>query len=318
MTNTALALEIYAHRGGRGLSPENTLVAYKKALAIGVDYVDMDVNMTKDGVVVVTHDFSLNPYFTKGPQGHWIKSKNILIKSLTLKQLQRYNVCSKKPNTMYAKLFSHQVSKHFCKIPTLTEVIHYVKQRAGNRVGFQIEIKTNPLHPSWSYSAKKLAKAVVKIIHQQHIAKLTEVQAFDFRCLYAVQKLDPKIKTAYITQFDSKQQMLNSNPKLDTLWTGGPLLKNYNGSLVKMIAHLGGKFWDPQDVEVNKADVKKAHQLGLKVVVWNLSVRAKQVFDPKMIRRLIQWGVDGIITDRPDKLKALMQKLRMKLPPRIG
>ena len=139
-----------------------------------------------------------------------------------------------------------------------------------------------------------------------------------FRCLYAVQKLDPKIKTAYITQFDSKQQMLNSNPKLDTLWTGGPLLKNYNGPLVKMIAHLGGKFWDPQDIEVNKADVKKAHQLGLKVVVWNLSVRAKQVFDPKMIRRLIQWGVDGIITDRPDKLKALMQKLRMKLPPRIG
>jgi glycerophosphoryl diester phosphodiesterase len=64
-------VEIYAHRAGRGLMPEQTFAAYRGALRLGVDYVDMDVNMTKDGVLVITHDLGLNPNLTRDPEGNW-------------------------------------------------------------------------------------------------------------------------------------------------------------------------------------------------------------------------------------------------------
>ena len=241
------ALSIYGHRGARGLAPENTLIAYQMALAIGVDYVDMDINMTKDGVLVVTHNMSLNKDITKTKTGRWVRGKAVLIKSLNLKQLQQFNVCQIKPHTRYAKLFPHQRHYSFCSIPTLTEVIKYVKAKEKKPVGFQIEIKTDPEHADQGYSAEVMAKALVRILHKEHIAQRTQVQAFDFRCLRAIHRLDPQIKTAYLTEYDSSKQMLSSTHKIATCWTGGPLLKNYHGSIIRMIAALGGNLWDPTE-----------------------------------------------------------------------
>ena len=150
------ALASYGHRGTRGLSPENTLPAYYTALAVGVDYVDMDVNMTKDNVVVVTHNFALNPDITRNAKGRWIKKKTLIfVKDLTLKQLQTYDVGRIKPGTQYSKLFTSQWPVNNTHIPTLKQVIDYVKQRAGSQVGFQIEIKTDPAHPNSTYTPKK-------------------------------------------------------------------------------------------------------------------------------------------------------------------
>lgn len=312
----SFGLLIYGHRGARGLAPENTLVAYKKALAIGVDFVDMDVNMTKDGILVVTHDVALNPDLTKDARGHWIKKK-VLIKSLTLKELQRYNVCALKPGSPYAKYFKDQASYPPCTIPTLAEVIDLVQKLAGDQVGFQIEIKTDPEHPKTSFSPKILAHALALIIQEKKISAITEVQAFDFRCLQALQKFAPQIKTAYLTENDSKKNMLNPNIAIATLWTGGPLLKDYHDSIPKMIKALGGSLWDPQDVELNEALVNTAHQVGLKVVVWSWPEYSGTEYDAAMMQRLIHWKVDGIITDRPDLLRQLMIKLHLPVPKSI-
>src|SRR5512135_2602502 len=83
--------QIYAHRAGRGLMPEQTLPAYVFALRLGVDYVDMDIGMTKDGVLVITHDLTLNPDLTRDQNGRWITDQ-IPIRSLTLRELQKYDV----------------------------------------------------------------------------------------------------------------------------------------------------------------------------------------------------------------------------------
>lgn len=184
----AFGLEIYAHRGGRGIVPENTMPAYRASLALGVDFVDMDILMTKDGVIMATHNFSLNPDITRDKNGKYITNKNILIKSLTLDELKKYDVGKIKPKTKYAKLFSDQYSIPHTRIPTLREVIHYVKKNAGKKVSFQIEIKTAPGKPNWSYSPEKLATELAKILKEEGIVNRTEVQAFDFRCLLALQK----------------------------------------------------------------------------------------------------------------------------------
>ena len=143
MSFSASATDIYSHRGARGLFPENTLPAYQAALRLGVTTVDMDIGMTKDGVLVVTHNFALNPDITKDRYGRWIKRNDIYIKNLTLAQLKTYTVGSIKPGTPYATLFPAQHPVADTHIPTLKEVVDYVKHVAGNTVRFQIEIKTD-------------------------------------------------------------------------------------------------------------------------------------------------------------------------------
>ncbi|OAJ33892.1 Glycerophosphoryl diester phosphodiesterase precursor [Piscirickettsiaceae bacterium NZ-RLO1] len=311
----AHAVDIYGHRGARGLSPENTIPAYNTALRLGVNYVDMDITMTKDGVLVVNHDLNLNPNTTKNNKGQWVSKKNSpFINTLTLKQVQHYDVGSIKPGTSYSTLFSEQYPVQHTKIPTLKYVIQYVKAIAGEKVGFQIEIKTDPAHPHQSATPKQFATALAKLLKAEGIIDRTEVQAFDWPCLIALQKINPNIKTAYLTEAASNKQMTSDNPKIAGLWTGGHLLKNYNNSIPNMIHALGGKLWDPEDRELTKSSLKEAHKLGLKVVVWSDPVATGQPFDYKMMEKMISWGVDGIITDRPDQLRGLIAARGFNLP----
>ncbi|MCF6808457.1 glycerophosphodiester phosphodiesterase [Thiotrichales bacterium 19S9-12] len=305
-------VEIYAHRGGRGLYPENTLQAYNSVLNVGIDYVDMDVGMTKDGVVVVTHDLGLDPDITK-KNGQHIK-KAIPIYELTYQDLQAYDVGQIKPDSEYATYFPDQISAVNTKIPTLKEVITYVKSIAGERVGFQIEIKTDPKKPNETASPQEFVAGVYQVLKETGVINRTEVQAFDFRCLIALQKLDSNIKTAYLTDYDTNP---TSGPN-KTLWTAGYDVSDYDGSFPKMIKALGGSIWGPYEMDLTKEQLDQAHKLGVKVVVWGWPEDEGTEFNLKKIKEIINWGVDGIITDRPDRLRALLSSLEYKVPKRIG
>ena len=286
---------IYGHRGARGLVPENTIPAYAIALRIGVNYVDMDVGMTKDGVVVVTHDFALNPDLTRKPDGTWVENNQTLIKDLTYRELQKYDVGQLKPGTKYAANFPEQVVVTGTHIPSLQQVITYVRLHAGRKVNFQVEIKTDPAHPEWTYPPEKIARAVVKILKNNRIDKRTDLQAFDWRVLQIVQKLDCKIATAYLTDQDSERSMRDSDPKIAGRWTAEKLLKDYDDSIPKMIAASHGKIWGPESTELNAANVAEAHKYGLRVVPWAVNTEEE-------MGRMLELKVDGIITDRPDIL----------------
>jgi glycerophosphoryl diester phosphodiesterase len=285
---SAQAVSLYGHRGARGLMPENTLPSYATALKTKVDYVDMDVVMTKDHVLVVYHDLALNPDITRDLHGRWIKKK-VLIKDLTLEQLQQYDVGRINPNSNYGKLFYEQHAVDQTQIPTLRNVIQFVKTHSGNKnnkkVGFQIEIKNDPAHPDWTYSPNEIAKNLIKIIDEEKIADRTEVQAFDWQCLEVLQQLAPYITTAYLTD--------RATPHLFDV----PI----------KIYELGGKLWDPQDTELTQAKLDEAHRLGLKVVTWSYPEESGKVHDEAMVKKLIKMGVDGIITDRPDLVKNLIK-----------
>lgn len=309
----ALAVQIYAHRGGRGLSPENTLPAYQTSLGIGVDYVDMDINMTKDGTLVVQHDRSLNPAITKGSNGQFINPKQkIWVKDLTFQQLEQYTVGEIDPKSYYHALFPYQHSVPNTHIPTLVQVIHYIKSTAGKNVGFQIEIKTNPLQPNTTFTPEQIVAALDKILQQEKIVDRTEVQAFDWRCLIELQKIDPTVTTVYLTDKMQEDQMRAPNAATAGVWTAGYLLKNYDNSIPKMIAALGGKVWGPQFTQVTKARVAQAHKLGLKVVPWPW--RLKPGVKTAEMAQMIDDGVDGVITDRPDILRGLIAARGMNLP----
>ena len=105
--SNAMAFDLQGHRGARGLAPENTLEAFRTALAIGVSTLELDLAMTRDGILVVSHDSVLNPDHTRGPDGKFLAAAGPAIRSLTLDEVKRYDVGRLKPGTSYAARFPH-------------------------------------------------------------------------------------------------------------------------------------------------------------------------------------------------------------------
>lgn len=294
------AFDLYGHRGARGLAPENTLPSYKTALDHHVDFVDLDIAMTRDQVLIVQHDLTINPDITQDKHGNWVQNKSA-IKNLSLQEIRQYDVGHINKNTVYGKIFPHQRAYPGTSIPTLQEVIEYVKKR-NPYTGFQIEIKTDPTLPELSPSPELIAKALVNLIQKENIGRRTQIQAYDWRCLLAIQKIDRTLATAYLTDTVQEKLMQDPNPKIAGQWTAGKLLKDYQNSIPKMIKALGGRYWDPEDLEVTPENLKEAHELGLKVVAWSWAEKSGEI-NLNRIKKLIAMGIDGIITDRPDLVK---------------
>lgn len=320
-------VEVYGHRGARCLSPENTLPGYKTALKIGVDWVDLDIVVTRDNELMVYHDLWLNPDIVSKNGVFWAKSKEdffgnlpadqieqkivpYLIHNLTREQLKQYDVGVLNPSSQYATFFSEQVAVPNTVIPTMQEVIDYVNKAANKRVNFQIQIKTDPTHPAWSVSSKKFAALLYQMINKNKLIDRVEVQSFDWQSLYELQKLDKRIKTAYLAAMPQF-----SDSKETILWNGGKHLKDYHNSLPQMVKALGGACYEPEDVMLTKKDLEEAHQLGLKVVVWRSPEHTGNAFSYKATENLIKWGVDGIITDDPSQLVTMLIARGQRVPP---
>jgi len=330
-------VQVYAHRGVRAFYPENTMSGYAHALRIGTDWADMDIALTKDGEVVVTHDPVLNPNIVRDANGEFLaKNKEALsslplsdfarfnqkyaISHLTLDQVRLFDVGRINKNSGYAQYFPKQKAVDGEKVPTLREVIHFVKAHADERVGFQIEMKTEPAHPEYSADPKKFAQALYKILADEGIIDRAEIQAFDFRCLTELLKIDKRVKTAFLTSRDNERggadDFYSSDQAVATRWTGGPLAADY-GSIPKMVKALGGYAWEPEDVQLTKESLEEAHRLGLKVVVWSWPEMAGTAFDPVMTQKMIDLRVDGIITDDPGRLNRMLEKQGLPTPPKF-
>jgi glycerophosphoryl diester phosphodiesterase len=302
-------IEVYGHRGIRALAPEQTMPAYKAALMIGIDYVDMDINMTKDGSLIITHDLGLNQDFTKDENEHWI-SNATPIHHMALKEIQNYKVGEYKAGSNYANLFPNQAQIKNVHLPTLLEAIKFVKKIAGNKVGFQIEIKNDPTEPGMSATPKEYARKLYKILKEHNIIDRSEIQAFDWRNLIELNKIDSNIKTAYLTDLTSVT-LLDSEKGT---WMAGLKPKDFDHSYPKMVKHLGGYCWEPFIKDLTKKDLDEAHRLGLKVVPWGWAEEEKTDFDYDMMLKVIDWKVDGIITDRPDILRGILSSRNYNVP----
>lgn len=331
------SVQVYAHRGARSFAPENTLPAYRAALSIGADWVDMDVVLTKDGEVLVSHDLVVNADIARDGAGQFIAPSREALKALppaqraeydrkyaarnlTLRELQGFDVGRLNPESAYAGFFPDQVPVDGARMPTLRDVVRYVNKTAQNRTGFQIEMKTDPAHPEYSPDPRALARALHQVLKEEGVIGRAEVQAFDWRCLYELRRLAPGVKTAYLTSRDNEPGGADSfyaeDLKLAGLWTGGKLVKDYGGSIPRMVKALGGFAWEPEDAELTKAALDEAHRLGLKVVVWSWPEKLGTTFDAGLVAKLISWGVDGIITDDPGRLSSMLAARGLRVPRR--
>jgi glycerophosphoryl diester phosphodiesterase len=277
-----LGLGIQGHRGARALFPENTLEGFVAASALGVAAFELDVGMTADGVVVVSHDPVLNPDITRDGSGGWLARRGPAIRSLTFGELERYDVGRIRPGSRMDVLFPEQAPCDGARIPTLAAVLAALP---GAR--FTVEVKTDPAHPDWTAAAAVLADATLAVIDAAFASDRVIVEAFDWRVQRHVRRTRPGVRLAWLTRAETVRDAA-------LWWDGG----RAGGSVPGCVAAEGGPVWAPDHSDLTEAQVHEAHALGLLVLPWTVN-------RPADMTRLIGWGVDGLISDRPDLAKKL-------------
>jgi glycerophosphoryl diester phosphodiesterase len=295
------AFDLQGHRGARGLAPENTLAAFERALEIGVTTLELDVGLTADGVVVVSHDPYLNPSITRTADGKWLESRGPLIKNLTFAAVQRYDVGRIQPDSAYARTFSRQQPRDGERIPALATLFQWVKSRAAHEVRFNIETKLFPTQAEATAEPHVLTRALLDVIQQEGMSDRVSIQSFDWRSLQLVQKWAPSIPTVCLSV-----QSASANNLIDGQWTAGLKLAEH-ATPAHMVKAAGGKVWSPNFNDLSQSSVAQAQGLGLQVIPWTVNSEAD-------LKRMIDWRVDGIITDYPDRLRDLMRERGMTLP----
>ena len=304
----ARGFDLQGHRGTRGLMPENSLPAFEKALALGVTTLELDTVLTADGVVVVHHDRRLSPPRTRDGAGEWIAEEAPpAILSLTAAELAAYDIGRARPDSRYAGRWPEQAGRDGVAIPALAEVLARAEAISGGAVRYNIETKVSPLSPEDSADPEVIAAALIAVIRDAGVAARAAVQSFDWRTLQVVQRDAREIETVYLTAEQDWLDNLGRGDPAPSPWLGGLAIDWAAVTLPQAISRAGGAVWSPYYRDLTEADLMEAQQLGLRVVVWTVN-------DPADMASLIDLGVDGLITDYPDRARRVMAEKGMTLP----
>ena len=300
------AFDLQGHRGARALAPENTLPAFARALAIGVTTLETDIAITRDGRLIISHDPALNPDITRGPDGQFLAARGPVIWHTDFAELQRYDVGRLKPGTRYAGLYPAQQPADGSRLPLLADLFALVKKSGNTEVRFALETKLNPNAPLDTMAPEPFARALIAAIREAGVAGRTTVLSFDWRTLQVVQKEAPEIGTVYLTAQQRWLDNVGANDTAGSAWTAGFKYADH-GSVPKLIKAAGGRIWSCFHGDLDAEKVQQAQSLGLTVLAWTVN-------EPADIVRAMDIGVDGIVTDRPDLVRAEMQRRGMALP----
>ncbi|MFN0093075.1 MAG: glycerophosphodiester phosphodiesterase family protein [Acidimicrobiales bacterium] len=313
---TAFTLE--GHRGARGLRPENTLAAFGAALQVGVTTLELDTGVTKDGVVVVSHERRLSslecrdtgPLFPGDPLYPYVGrtdrlSDGKLIRELTLAQIKTLDCGARHP------LPADRAADPFlptieavpgASMPTLAEVFE-LAERYGAAVQFDIETKIDPTAPGDTVDPETFAATVVEVIERYGMTERSMLQSFDWRTLRSAQRLAPGLRLVALAQAPT---IFPGTP-----WTAGLEVRSpapFDEEVATLAREVGAWAISVRYPDLTDSLIEAARRYGMAVVAWTVN-------DPADMARLIERGVDGLITDYPDRARVVMAAHGLALPP---
>jgi glycerophosphoryl diester phosphodiesterase len=307
LTTTAYGFDLQGHRGARGLMPENTLPGFATALAIGVTTLELDLAVTRDLQVVVSHNPRLEPELARDANGEWLKKSSPVINSMTLEMVKSYDVGRLNPATRYAERYPEQQRLDGVQVPTLNEVFELANKSGNQSVRFNIEVKINPEYPELTLPPRKFVALVIKVVRSHEMGDRVSLQSFDWQVLQAVQDLAPDVTTSYLTANQRWLNNLQTGMPGPSPWLNGLDIDDFDGNAARAIKAAGGDIWSSYHQEVDADAIKNAHDLGLKVSVWTVNETGR-------MRELIAMDVDAIITDYPDRLRQVVEQLGLPVP----
>ena len=283
----AQTILVHGHRGSRATRPENAIPAFEYAIEHGADVLELDVAVTKDNVLVVSHSPVLNSSYPGervcvGPP----LAKDTPIHSLTLVELKQYDCGSQ---TLMA--FPTQKAVPHTTIPTLDEVLDLAPRGTFQ---YNVETKIFPLHPEMTPSPEVFVQMIDAAVSKRHLQSRVILQSFDFRTLHAMEKLDPAIR----------RSALFGQAKYDKLMG----IDEPDKSFANMAKVSGANILSPDASLVTPSEVAVAHKLGLQVAPYTPNT-------PDEWRRLADAKVDAIITDDPEALLAWLRAQKPALHP---
>ena len=269
---TAAKIEVQGHRGARGSRPENTLPAFSFAIDNEVDTLELDIAVSSDDQLVISHEPALTPERCLDPNGQKLTAP-IFIRSLKYDEIKKYDC-----GTLGNEKFPGQVSVVKTPMPRLEDLFIMVeksKAPAASKVHFNIETKIYPSKPELTPEPKEFARKIIELAKKHHMLDRMILQSFDDRTLLAAKILEPKLVTS----------MLTSDNHID-------YVKVAQSAKVDIIS--------PDYEWILADDVKRMHSAGIKVLPW--TVNSISGWD-----HMIKLGVDGIISDQPKELIAYLK-----------
>jgi len=309
--------DLQAHRGGIGLTVESTLASFAKGIETGVSTLELDLQITKDGREVITHDRKISdtkcldtaPVTPNDPQFPYVGK---YIKDLTFAQVRSLD-CGSRTQPQ----FPGQQASPGAKMPTLAEVFALADSYRASQVKFNIETKVEAGAPQETAPREQFVDVALREINAAHMQSRVSIESFDWGSLRLVQERQPQIPTVALTNKD----FLQVGQPGKSPWLGGIDADDFGGDLVAAAASLGFKaispvHGTPQNGTVTDANyvpyvtadmVRRAHATGMQVIPWTVD-------DKPTMRALLGMGVDGMITDYPNELRDVMAESGMKLP----
>lgn len=307
--------DLEAHRGGRDVRPENTLYSYAYAIELGATSIECDMQLTKDGQIVMSHNPILNSDITRDENGNYIENNKYDIRLMTVDELKKFDVGVMDPNCgEYYDLHGKTQFTYDAKIPTLEELMQLIQSYGDKNIVLNIETKSYPDPASAGYKnnadPKKFVEVFNNIVKKYDMEDRVVLQSFDWQTLIEMKKLNPNISTSALWQeqpsWGRDSESLRRYEKKKSSWLGGLDIKDYQGNPVKAAHAIGADIISPYYTEISKQDVDEAHSLGIKVVPWTVN-------NEKDMNMLLDMGVDGIISDKPWLLKQVLEKRNIKL-----
>jgi glycerophosphoryl diester phosphodiesterase len=295
--------DVEGHRGTRGLRPENTLAAFGKALQLGVSTLELDTGVTKDGVVVVSHERRISPLECQDTGGNQVVGQ--LIRDLTLAQIKTLDCGTRRPPDPATDPFvATQESVPGTRMPTLAEVFALANRYGADDVQFNIETKIDPTVDD-TVDYRTFTRRVVDVIAAYGMTERSMLQSFDWRTLVEAKRIQPSLRTVALAQAPT---IFPGTP-----WTAGVAVDAdaWNGTLARAAKSVGAKVLSPRYQDLTDPLIHEAHAQGLLVVPWTVD-------DAPTMASLIDRGVDGIISDYPNVLRDVMASKGMALPRRYA
>jgi glycerophosphoryl diester phosphodiesterase len=310
--------DLQAHRGGLGLRVESTLASFGNALRLGVSTLELDVQITEDQQAVVTHDRRISgakcldtaPVTPGDPEFPYVGK---FIHTLTLAQVRTLDCGSQTlPN------FPGQLAVPGATMPLLREVFALVKRYdPAGRVKLNIETKVEAGAPHETAPREQFVQVTVAEIRAAGLLRQATIQSFDWGALMRVRQVERRLPLVALTNID----FLQTGQPGASPWLGGIDIDDFGGDPIKAIRSFGAAAFSPvhgtpQNGTVNDPDyvpyvtremVRHAHRHGIEVIPWTID-------DIPTMRKLMDDGVDGIITDYPDRLRTLMAERGLALP----
>lgn len=290
--------DVQGHRGARGLQPENTIPAFLAALDLGVTTVEMDLAITKDGQIIVSHEpwmsseFCLKPDSTEFSKDEELKYN---IYQMTYEEVRQWD-CGSKPHPRFPQQQKQKISK-----PLLADVIvaieNHIKSYTKYEVDYNIEIKSEPEGDSVYHPAPpEFSDKVYQLLDQYLPMERVVIQSFDFRVLKYWHEKYPEIRLAALVE--------NKKSPEENLKDLGFVPSIYSPDF-NLLTKANVKWLHTQKVDLTEKQKKDKGKVRMRVIPWTVN-------ESKDMLVLKGMGVDGIITDYPDR--AAVYKLTLKIP----